>query len=172
MRCLICNADIEDGTTYCPRCGAVQTRFSVGEEQEPLLGKVLVGRFKLEKLLGVGGMGKVFKARHLPGDEPVVVKILHDHLAVDRKLVLRFKREWRAIRRIDHPNVIRVLDFGLEEEGRAYIAMDYVEGADLASLLDGPDPPDEERIIRIGVQVCDALSEAHEKKVLHRDLKP
>jgi len=173
VRCVICNAEIQDDLAYCPRCGAIQTRYGSGHDApDPLLGKVIAGKFELTELLGIGGMGKVFKATDARDGEPVVVKILHDHLAVDRKLVLRFRREWRAIRRIDHPNVIRVLDFGQDEEARAFIAMEYVDGTDLTVMFNAEEMPDEERVIRIGVQVCEALAEAHARKVLHRDLKP
>ncbi|NOZ87955.1 MAG: serine/threonine protein kinase [Deltaproteobacteria bacterium] len=173
MRCLICQAEIEDASKTCPVCGSVQSKFAAPEDgNDPLIGKKIGKRFLAKELLGVGGMGKVFLVLDEAMGKDAVVKVLHDYLASEKKLVLRFGREWRALRRINHPNIVKVLDFSLEEGGLCYMAMEYIDGVDLTALFNTNAEVSEKRIIRIGIQVCRALAAAHGSKVIHRDLKP
>jgi serine/threonine-protein kinase len=137
-----------------------------------LIGRTIAGKFAIEELLGSGAMGRVFRARQLALEKPVAIKVLNAALAIDPAFVARFAREAKAAARLDHPNSIRVFDFGREPDGLLYIAMELVSGKDLATEIEeqGRMPP--ERIANILVQVLAALSVAHEMGVLHRDLKP
>jgi serine/threonine-protein kinase len=139
---------------------------------DPLIGRTLAGKFRLESFVGAGAMGAVYRASQLALEKPVAIKVLTGALAVDPSFAARFAREAKAAARLDHPNSIRVFDFGQEPDGLLYIAMELVEGSDLATeiQLHGPMPP--ERIVDILSQVLAALAVAHEMGVLHRDLKP
>jgi serine/threonine-protein kinase len=172
-QCVVCSSEIRDDARFCPSCGAEQPRAEVaGTDADPLMGKVVARKFKVEKLLGVGGMGKVYKARQLSLDKAVVVKVLHDHFREDPQLVQRFQREAKAASRLNHPNSIQIIDFGQDESGVVFMAMEFLQGQDLFALLkkDGPLPAD--RLAKVMIQVCSALAEAHEQNVIHRDLKP
>ncbi len=117
-------------------------------------------------------MGRVYRARQLVLDKLVVLKVLHQELLSDARTVARFQREARAASRLNHPNSINILDFGVAEDGELFIAMEYVDGHDLHYLLTNEWPLSEPRIIRIVSQVLSALADAHSAGVIHRDLKP
>src|SRR5712691_7742329 len=140
---------------------------------DPLVGTVVSGRFRVDDLIGQGGMGKVYRARHLALERTVVLKMLKPQLLEDPTLVGRFEREAKAASRLNHPNVIQVLDFGrLENDGTLYIVMEHVQGKDLRLVLRDDWPLAEERLCNIMAQVCSALGEAHVNDVIPRDLKP
>jgi serine/threonine protein kinase len=126
----------------------------------------------IEDLIGQGGMGKVYKARHLSLERPVCLKILKAALLEDPTLVGRFEREAKAASRLNHANVIQVLDFGRTEDGGLFIAMELIQGKDLRTILRDEWPLDEGRLCNIIAQVLAALGEAHAHNVIHRDLKP
>ncbi len=137
-----------------------------------MLGKVVARKYSVERCIGEGGMGRVYRARQLVLDKPVVLKVLHQELLSDARTVARFQREARAASRLNHPNSINILDFGVAEDGELFIAMEYVDGHDLHYLLTNEWPLSEPRIIRIVSQVLSALADAHSAGVIHRDLKP
>jgi eukaryotic-like serine/threonine-protein kinase len=136
------------------------------------VGKVVARKYAVEQCIGEGGMGRVYRARQLVLDKPVVLKVLHQELLSDARTVARFQREARAASRLNHPNSINILDFGVAEDGELFIAMEYVDGHDLHHLLTNEWPLSEPRIIRIVSQVLSALADAHSAGVIHRDLKP
>jgi tRNA A-37 threonylcarbamoyl transferase component Bud32 len=171
--CVVCRTDVQIGAKFCPSCGAEQPRNDgASESEDPFIGQVISQNFKIVKLLGVGGMGKVYKALQLSLDKYVVIKVLHDHFRDDPQLVQRFQREARAASRLNHPNSIQVIDFGQAESGVLFMAIEYLDGIDLFSILHREGPMPAVRVARIMVQVCSALSEAHDMNVIHRDLKP
>jgi serine/threonine-protein kinase len=143
-----------------------------GPRLDPLVGTTIAGKFRIEELLGAGAMGRVFRARQLTLDKPVAIKVLNATLAADPTFVARFAREAKAAARLDHPNSIRVFDFGHEPGGLFYIAMELVSGNDLATEIEELGPMPADRIASVLGQVRAALSVAHEMGVLHRDLKP
>jgi serine/threonine protein kinase len=141
--------------------------------RDPLIGETVAGRFKVEELIGQGGMGKVYRARHLALDRRVCLKMLKPALLEDPTIVGRFEREAKAASRLNHPNVIHILDFGRQEkDGTLYIVMEFVQGKDLRVILRDEWPLAEDRLCNIMAQVCGALSEAHAHNIIHRDLKP
>ena len=130
------------------------------------------GRYVLERPLGHGAMSVVDLARDLELDREVALKRLAENLARDDDLRARFQREARLAARLAHPNVVRIYDVGVDEDGRPFIAMEFVDGETLAELLArrGPLPPDE--VAALGVQACRALAAAHAAGLVHRDVKP
>ena len=134
-------------------------------------GTILGERYRIIGLVGRGGMGEVYRADDLKLGQPVALKFLPQKLASEPACIERFYAEVRHARGVSHPNVCRVYDVG-EIEGRHFLSMEYVDGEDLASLLRriGRLPPD--KAIEIARELCAGLAAAHDKGVLHRDLKP
>jgi eukaryotic-like serine/threonine-protein kinase len=131
----------------------------------------VAGRFELVRPLGHGAMATVDLARDVELDRPVALKRLAENLARDDELRSRFLREARLAARLSHPNVVRVFDVG-EDDGRPFIAMEYVEGETLAEVLDRRGPLPATEAAGLGVQVCAALAAAHAAGLVHRDVKP
>jgi len=157
------------GAQFCASCGNALPREEGGDRY---LGSVVARKYRVEKLLGEGGMGRVYRATQLVLEKPVVLKLLHPGLQRDPRTVARFQREAKAASRLSHPNSIDVLDFGQTEDGALFIAMEFVDGRDLHQLLTDDWPLPETRVIRIVGQVLSALADAHQAGVIHRDLKP
>ncbi len=141
-------------------------------ERETYTGRTIAGKYLVEEMIGEGGMGRVYRARQVALDKPVVLKVLRKSLLSDSRTVARFHREAKAASRLNHPNSISVLDFGEVEDGSLYIAMELVTGEDLHQILSREWPLPEARVVRIALQVLSALSDAHRVGVIHRDLKP
>lgn len=140
-----------------------------GEDPPPPPGTRL-GSYRLDRLVGEGGMGWVFAAEHVKLGRRVAIKMLRARFAADRLAVRRFFDEARAVNRIRHPGLIEITDF-VEGDGANYYVMELLEGRSVADLLeDGPLPV--ERIVEIGVPACEALSAVHQAGIVHRDLKP
>jgi serine/threonine-protein kinase len=172
MNCPSCQAENVEGARFCAKCGAL---IPAAEEPEvdKLIGQTVGGRYVIQKILGEGGMGRVYAAeRMLAGaSQRVAVKTLHSHLSSDPQIVARFHRECRTMAGLRHPNTIKVEDFGQTADGTLYIAMEFVSGNSVEKELEkGPMPP--ERVEKILGQVCGSLAEAHKQGIIHRDLKP
>lgn len=143
------------------------------QAQDPFLGRqILNGQFEILQKIGSGGMGSVYKALQPAMNRLVAVKVLHPKLASRTDLVSRFSREARAMSHLTHPNTARVLMYGELEEGSLYIVMEYLEGKNLNQLVRKGGPLSVERALRILIQCCGALDEAHRAGIIHRDLKP
>ena len=169
--CSKCRMDCDDGVRFCPHCGQ-SVLDATPEDSDPYLGRVLGSNFRLEKQIGVGAMGTVYQATQLSLGKTVAVKILHRRLLGDPQLERRFHREAQAASRLSHPNTIRVIDYGTEEDGSLFIVMEFLEGKDLGSIIKQEYPLDWGRVVSLLIQVCYALEEAHEAGIIHRDLKP
>jgi tRNA A-37 threonylcarbamoyl transferase component Bud32 len=153
--------------------------MSPPQEQDPALssldpfpGRVVAGNFRIDKLIGSGAMGNVYKAEQLSLSKAVAIKVLHPHLMGDEKLVGRFKREAKSASLLNHPNSIQIIDSGQDRDGTLYIAMELLTGRDLAQAIRDDFPLPLPRVVRILAQVLSALEEAHAQGVIHRDLKP
>ncbi len=137
-----------------------------------MIGRTISGKYKIEKFLGGGAMGAVYKARFAALEKNVAVKVMHRAVAGDANFVGRFHREAKAASRLDHPNSMRVIDFGEEPDGLLYIAMEYVEGRDLYRVIHDDWPISNADVGDIVMQALAAIAVAHEMGVIHRDLKP
>lgn len=140
--------------------------------RDPLIGTLVAERYRILQLVGRGGMGVVYKARHEMMERTVAIKMLLPQLMADEGAAARFQREARASSRINHSNIISLHDFGKTEEGVPYIVMDFIEGESLADVLKRERQLGTSRCAHIFTQVCDALAHAHELGIIHRDLKP
>ncbi len=126
----------------------------------------------IQRKIGSGGMGEVYRAHHMNLEAPVALKIMRRDLLTDPAMVHRLHREARAASRLRHPNVIAVRDFGQTADGTLFMVMEYVTGKNLARVIAEESPLPERRIVHIGAQILSALAEAHANQILHRDLKP
>jgi serine/threonine-protein kinase len=141
-------------------------------EGDALLGTVLAGRYRIEQLLGKGGMGAVYRAEHVHMRKAVAVKVLHKEMTAFPEIVARFEREAVAAGRIEHPHVVSASDFGQLDDGSFYLALEFIEGHSLAKLVDTQGKLEPERALRITRQIAEALQAAHGVGIVHRDLKP
>ena len=142
---------------------------------EHLIGELIDGKYRMDKLLGRGGMGAVFLATHMGTDRPVAVKVIMPQFMGSDEFVSRFQREARAAGRLRHPNVVNVTDFGfarVNNERIAYLVMEYLDGCTLAEVLAEESQLPLDWVVDILEQACSALDEAHRQGIVHRDLKP
>jgi len=165
----------------CPACllgrglsmmSGERTRVKVGDfvPPEPEDLELIFPDFRVKRLIGRGGMGAVYQAEQVDLEREVAVKILPPEVAGDEEFRERFRREAATLAQLDHPNIVKLFDYG-EREGYFYFVMEYVEGADLADRMkDGEFSM--AQILSVISQVCDALDDAHGQGVVHRDIKP
>jgi serine/threonine protein kinase len=145
---------------------------NAGTFAEGLVGIVLDGRYRLDAVLGEGGMGAVFRAHHLAMDRKVAVKLLKPHLTADEAALQRFAREARATMRVDSPHAVKVLDFGITPHRDYYMVLEYLDGRTVQRELDVDGPFAPARAIHIVTQAARALGAAHASGLVHRDVKP
>lgn|GEM_PF-1661870 len=144
------------------------------DKQDRRIGMVLDGKLTLKQVIGKGGMGSVYRAHQHSMGRDVAVKIMHAAQRDDPELVQRFLNEAKAVSKLDHPNIITVFDFGriAEQDELLYMVMELLEGRELADVLKDEGPLSPRRVVHILTQVCDGIHHAHDKGLLHRDLKP
>jgi eukaryotic-like serine/threonine-protein kinase len=136
------------------------------------LGQILDGRYRVERLLGEGGMGAVYEGRHVVVGKRVAIKILHAEYAANEEVLKRFYREAQAAAAIGHKNIIDIMDVGATPSNEPYLVMEYLEGEDLESMLSRTGPLKVETACAILEPALLALGAAHDKGIVHRDLKP
>jgi len=191
--CARCGAALAPNANFCAQCGgALALAASMPPTErahsrhvpsvpppparehhfaDPLIGRLIAERYRVLELIGRGGMGVVYKAEHARIGKVLALKLLTGELTRDHEQLARFKREAQMSSRLSHPNTVQVFDFG-EADGLAYLAMEYVRGRDLGTVVTEAGRLDSLRTARIVIQICSSLAEAHDKGIVHRDLKP
>jgi serine/threonine protein kinase len=142
------------------------------QNNDPLTNQTLDEKYHLEERLGEGGMGTVYRARHLLMDRPVAIKVLHTQFVENEAARTRFQLEARAAVRLHHPNAVSVTDFGQTSDGLVYIVMELLKGRTLREILAAEAPLETARATSIMLQTSAAVAAAHEAGIIHRDLKP
>ena len=170
--CENCSAKLLPGQRICKACGEPVSNADARDATDAMLGRTIASNYEIVELLGEGAMGRVYKARQISLDKPVAVKVLHKHLAADPKVTKRFHREARAASRLSHPNSLSIIDFGEDDDGTLYIAMELLDGDDLLTIIENDAPLTPQRIFDLLRQVLSALDTAHHSGIIHRDLKP
>ncbi len=167
---------------FCPSCGAAQPDENAAscvncsflfDSSDPMIGKILGGKWKIVAPIGEGGMGLIFKAEHLQNGEIAALKLLQTQYNVDENAIKRFYYESQILHRMTHPNIVKIYEFGFEEQLGFYIAMEFLQGCTLEENLELTDyklPFD--TICVLFDQICDAMEHAHQQEIIHRDLKP
>jgi serine/threonine-protein kinase len=177
--CSRCGASYPADVIFCPKDGTPLGARKTEIVEDPYLGLVIAGQFRIDQLIGIGAMGRVYRAHQSGIDRDVAIKILHRDLLRNPTVIARFHREAKVASRLVHPNVVQMLMTGELERvsrdvgGEAYLAMEYLDGISLRSALAAaggalPLP----RALHVTLQVCDAVGEAHAQGIVHRDLKP
>ncbi|HEY5316441.1 MAG TPA: protein kinase, partial [Solirubrobacteraceae bacterium] len=175
--CPSCGTRYPADALFCSLDGAPLTTspgaIAAAAATDPYVGREILGHIEIRQLVGIGAMGRVYRAFQKGIDRDVAVKILHRELSANHMLVARFHREAKVASRLAHPNVVHVLLTGQLPDGALYIVMEYLDGLSLQSALAAvggamPLP----RTLHIALQLCDAAGEAHVQGVVHRDLKP
>ena len=164
--CMSCGSPVAAFDESCPQCGA-----RLKPHTDNLIGALLADKYRVEALLGSGGMCDVYQASHSLIGKKVAVKVLKPELAADPKIAQRFEQEALASSRVRHPHAIDVTDFGVDQHNRPFIVMELVEGKTIGELLRENGPFTLERTAGIIRQVCGALETAHAAGVIHRDVK-
>jgi serine/threonine protein kinase len=139
---------------------------------DPFIGKTIAGRYKVERLLGQGGMGAIYSATQEPLGRKIALKVLLQAYAKDATAVARFEKEARSISKLVHPNIVTIFDFGQTEDGDFFIAMELLDGHSIRETLDQNGRLDSRRALHIVQGIAIGLSEAHRRNIIHRDLKP
>ena len=198
MECRECHTPLPEGAESCPHCGAVveedHTELGWSEVDGTIgtaafdetiapesagkpfagtleVGVTLGGRYRIESVLGKGGMGAVYKATDIELEREVAIKVIRPELAEDPRALQRFKQEIILAREVTHRNVVRIFDLG-QADGIKFISMEYIDGKDLHAILQERGAMPVEEAVGIIEQVCLALDAAHQEGVVHRDLKP
>src|SRR3954463_5462910 len=137
-----------------------------------MVGRVFLGRYEATRLLGEGGMGRVYLARQVDLGRQVVIKVMHDQIASDPKFRERFGREIKLMGNFSHPYAVTLYDFSLNDPLGPCIIMEYIRGVNLDALLARNGRFTPARVGRLLNQLCDVLQAAHDQAIIHRDLKP
>lgn len=168
--CPVCGTRYHAAATFCQKDGT--SLMGSAAEQDPLIGQVLLEQFRIEEVIGAGGMGTVYRAHQSNIRRDVAIKVLHSELVQNPDAVRRFQREARVATSFDHPNLVRVFLFGQLPDGSLYLVMEYLKGRSLTEVLraEGQLPPD--RALHVSIQICDGIGDAHARGVVHRDVKP
>ncbi|MEM9696759.1 MAG: serine/threonine-protein kinase, partial [Myxococcota bacterium] len=175
--CPECQRLYADDASFCPIDGArllgVDAVPLAGDPEDPRVGTVICGgRFEVRRRVADGGMGRVYQGRDLTTGRNVAIKVLHDEVVVDQVSLERFRREYQLSAELPHDHIVEVVDF-LPTEDRSYaLAMEYLEGEELAMALKREKTVSPARLIRILSQLAVGLRLPHERKFVHRDIKP
>ena len=159
-------------TTKAGRRGS-SSRYRTSKDPDEHVGKVLTGKYRIDRLIAKGGMGRVYQATQFPLERPVAIKILNgEYQRSDPQFVKRFFLEASIAAKLSHPHTITVFDYGEGDDGELYIAMELLKGRPLSRVIGRDGPYDAVTTIRVAMQICRALREAHDAGIIHRDLKP
>src|SRR5947209_6452601 len=165
--CTACNNSFADAETFCPNDGEV-----LQESPESIVGEVIDGKYKVESFIAQGGMGAVYRARHILLGDQVVIKTLRSEMRGNSEWLKRFQREGKAARAFRHPNAVTVYDLSAGSDGLIYMVMEYVEGHTLDAELKRRGSFTPAEALDVLSPVADVLDAAHARGVVHRDLKP
>ena len=161
--CPSCQAKLSPGVSFCDNCG-------VGID--PLLGRVLGDKYQLVRKIGTGGFGAVYEADEKKLSRKVAIKTLHAHVSKNPQISKRFLREAIAASRVEHPNIIKIYDYGETTDGVLWMAMEYLTGQSLDEYLHQKRTIPPEELLSLLRPVLEAIGEAHQKGLVHRDQAP
>jgi hypothetical protein len=167
--CPTCGTEYPLSERFCPRDG---TALRSANAQADLLGSIVAERYHILKKLGEGGMGTVYLAEHVKMGRKAALKVMNPGMNTDADAIARFNREAANASRLNHPNVCAIYDFGETSDGLIYLAMEFIEGESLTSLIEKNGYLAAPRAANIIHQAADALAVAHDYGIVHRDLKP
>ena len=147
-------------------------RAPSGPPPDPLVGRTIDGRYLIERVLGEGGMGLVYQAKHAVLNKALAIKVLRPEVSKDEEIITRFRQEAQSASSIGNQHIIDISDFGTLPDGSTYFVMEFLEGMDLTTAIEQERPMADWRVVHIAKQLCQALGAAHQRGIVHRDLKP
>lgn len=165
--CPACEKEFSPGTKFCPQDGAELVLRSEGVRE----GKVIDGRYRIIKKLGKGGMGEVYEGEQISTGKAVAIKVISKELTNNAENIKRFQREVKIQSKLEHPNIVTLIDFSRTSGGQYYFTMPYVQGASLRELVKEKGRFSVEGFLAFAYQILDGLEYAHRKGIIHRDLK-
>src|ERR687886_1933503 len=165
--CAACHSTFPDTESFCPNDGEV-----LQESPESFVGRVIDGKYRVEGFIAQGGMGAVYRARHILLGDEVVIKTLRSEMRSNAEWLKRLQREGKAARAFRHPNSVTVYDLSAGSDGMIYMVMEYVEGHTLDKELKRRGRFTPAEALEVLEPVADVLDSAHKRGVVHRDLKP
>ncbi|MEW6734665.1 MAG: serine/threonine-protein kinase [Acidobacteriota bacterium] len=169
--CIDCKKQYPGNVTTCPDDGFPVVE-SDADKSDPMVGKTILDKYRIIKILGHGGMGSVYEGRHLQLDRQVAIKVMQADIASDEQAVARFIREAKTSAKLDHTNAVTIHDFGILEDGGAFIVMEFINGHSLRKILLTRGALPLEQALEWFMQICSAVDAAHRRSIVHRDLKP
>jgi len=184
VHCPKCNHVLRATAQFCDNCGVSLNKFNAPTLEEdstikrptgsdPLIGRVLDGKYKVLARVGGGGIGVVYRAEQLHTGAEVAIKVLHAQFVTDALFLERFRREARAAAKLNHPNIVRIYDFvEATDDSPAFIAMEFVQGKPLSTVLRDEGTISQARAIALMREICAGVAAAHQAGISHRDLKP
>jgi serine/threonine protein kinase/tetratricopeptide (TPR) repeat protein len=167
-QCVTCGGRYGEDEVVCPKDGGIL----IAAKHEPVVGSIIEEKYEILEVLGGGGMGVVYKAKHLLMHRTVAIKMLLPEVVSSEIALARFQQEAQAASSLSHPNILAVFDFGQTADGKPYLVMDFLEGKSLSQILEDDCYLPLQRAVPIFIQICAGLAHAHQKGVIHRDLKP
>ncbi len=172
--CPQCGTRFEEAIQFCPHDGSPTYEVESRQEppEDPLLGRVIDGRYRIEKQIGEGGMGVVYMATHTVLQKKLALKVLRGDGSKDAEVVQRFMQEAQAATSIGQQNIIDISDFGRLPDGAVYFVMEYLEGSSLSEMISTGGSVPVQTAVHIIRQIASALEAAHSRGIVHRDLKP
>jgi serine/threonine-protein kinase len=176
VTCSKCGAPDQGSGRFCGVCGAATSMTepsnpALGEAPQ-MIGREIAGRYRMLAKLGEGGMGAVYRAEQISLKRTVAVKLLRPDVLGNQLLLRRFNAEAEAVAKLSHPNTVNIYDFGQDTDGTLFIAMEYIEGRSLRSVVHREAPLAPRRALLIAQQIAASLADAHAHAIVHRDLKP
>ena len=183
MNCPNCKAGNAEDARFCGTCGHTLSATEASNpklaaqgggvgEAPSLIGREIAGRYRILAKLGEGGMGAVYKAEQMSLKRTCAVKVLRPEVAGSQMLLRRFNAEAELVAKLNHPNIVGIYDFGQDTDGSLFIAMEFIEGKSLRTVIHHGAPLPLRRSLTIASQICASLVEAHTQGIVHRDLKP
>ena len=169
--CQGCGTEHTSWEGKCPQCGVSET-IRLSPQTDRLVDRVIKNKWKIIRKLGQGGMGAVYLAEQVGIGQRVALKFLKSEFSTDAEIARRFLNEAKSYARVAHPNAVTLHDFGQDDDGNLYIAMEYCEGVDLKKVIAEQGRLSVIDAVEVVLQVSDVLATAHSRGVIHRDLKP
>lgn len=166
VQCHACGESNPPEAKFCGRCRALLTSGL------PTPGDIIADRYRVVAPIGRGAMGTVYRVEHVQISKVMAIKLLHQELEQNPETVARFHREAESASRLNHPNTVHVFDFGRTQSGSLYLVMEYVDGNDLAKVIEKDGPMPFGRVAHLCAQVAGSVADAHAAGIVHRDLKP
>jgi eukaryotic-like serine/threonine-protein kinase len=169
-KCPTCSTRYDGEVAFCAADGT--PLVELGPDDDALVGTVFADRYRILRVLGQGGMGRVYEAEHVNINKKLAIKVLRPEVVADPATVARFRQEARSASSIGHENIIEIEDFATLPDKSVYLAMELLQGQPLGVRMREPPPLSVLEAVKLMLPVCDALNAAHQKGIVHRDMKP